>query len=489
MAERNYQSNSRTAKRVTNNLGIIWGSDVTKTKKYRREELHTYENYYEGKQYDSLISWDEASNRMCEGDDFIGVRKRKPRINILFEQLICSRLASKLVGDSTFPSFDVAEDPDSTEFVKAILEWSKLKSMIIEPIRRLINSGSEFVRFYFVDGSLKLQRYSSKYCYPVFSPNGQLESIRIQYVWTDYEDLDEKGKPKEKWYRLDLGKESDVLFDSPAYTANGEPQFEIVETATHNLGFVQGSWGRTSENPHCPDGDAMAPKTCDFVDELNYSLSQSSQAVSYNQEPVLTLSGMDMEEIENVVKSSAKALNLGRDGKAAYLETNMGGVETAGDMRDKVKNIAQEVARVTLLDPEKIVGSAQSGKAMEVLHGPMLDYILELRPIVEAFITELVIKMMLATLIMKARGEVVALDIPEGFQPSFELDAKWPEVFPMTTEDLQKKVSLAVAAVSANIISREAGTRWLAKDFNIEDIEAELVKVDSQKVINPFGGF
>jgi len=32
-------------------------------------------------------------------------------------------------------------------------------------------------------------------------------------------------------------------------------------------------------------------------------------------------------------------------------------------------------------------------------------------------------------------------------------------------------------------------TKWLAKDFGVEDIEEEVRKVNDQPVINPFGGF
>jgi hypothetical protein len=487
--KRNWLSNSRTGKRVANNLGVIWGQDVSKIKRYRKEELHLYDQYYDGTQYDKLIDWDQAAQQMCEGDDFIGVRKRKPRINIHFAEMVCSRLSSKLIGESTFPLFEVADNPESTEFIKQLIKWAKLKSFMLEPTRRMVNTGSEFVRFYFVEGQLKLQRYCSKYCYPEFSDVGNLKFIKIQYVWCDYNDLDEKGKPREKWYRIDLGETTDVLYDNPEYSPQNEPQFEVVETVQHDFGFVQGTWMRTCEEAHSPDGVALAPKMMDIIDELNYSFSQSSQAVSYNQEPILTLKGMDTDEIDHVVKTSAKALNLGRDGEASYLETSLTGVEAAGDLRDRLKNVAQEVVRTTLLDPEKIVGSAQSGKAMEVLHGPMIDYILELRPLVESFMMELVAKMMAATMIMTARGEEIAFQIPEGFQPSFDLEVKWPEVFPMTLEDMQKKVSLAVSAASANIISREAMTRWLARDFNIEDIEAELAKIAAQPQLNTWGGF
>ena len=54
--------------------------------------------------------------------------------------------------------------------------------------------------------------------------------------------------------------------------------------------------------------------------------------------------------------------------------------------------------------------------------------------------------------------------------------------------DLQGKVSLAASAVTNNLISRETGTKYLAKDFNVEDVEEELRKIMAQPILNVFGG-
>lgn len=56
-------------------------------------------------------------------------------------------------------------------------------------------------------------------------------------------------------------------------------------------------------------------------------------------------------------------------------------------------------------------------------------------------------------------------------------------------QDLQQKVAVAVAAAGGSLISREAMTRWLAEDFNIENIEEEIAKIAAQPVLNPFGSF
>jgi hypothetical protein len=404
--------------------------------------------------------------------------------------MLCQRVASKLVGNSTFPKLKIEDDPDAEQFVKIIVDATNLRAELIEPIRRCLSAGSVFVRFYFINGIIQVEHYLSKYCYPVFDSAGNLESISIKYVYDDQEDLDSKGKPLKKWYRLDLNQTSDIEYDNPLFVANAEPVFQEVNRIDHDLGFVQGQWFRTNKNKHDPDGYSLIEDILDFIDELNYSLSQSSVAISYNQDPQLALAGLDVDEIENLIRSSSKAWNLGREGKAEFLETDLKGVQVAEESRAKIRLNVQDISRVVLLDPEKIVGNAQSGKAMEILHGPFVELIEELRPMFERDIIALIDKIIITYLGLINSGVETGLIIPKGWKPSsLNITALWPPIFPMTVADLMEKVKVGVAVAGANLISRETITRWIAKDFNVEDVEEELAKINAQPIINPFAAF
>lgn len=485
-----WQSNSRSAKRARNNLGIIFGGDAGENKKYRNPKLEELDRYYEGTQYDHLMGWEEALKASCEDDTYVGIRDRKPRINYKFAKILCARVAAKLVGEGQFPTIKVEDDPDTEEFFKAILKLGKLKSVLAEPVRRSLAAGAVFIRFSFMGGSLRVEHYCSKYCYPEFLENGEIGFLKIQYVYEDLQDKDASGKPKQKWYRLDLGQMSDILYDNPEYKKDSEPTFTVVNSVEHNLGFVQGEWIRTSIDRHNPDGYSLIEDALDFIDELNYSLSQSSQAISYNQDPQLIIKGMDIDELDKLVRSSQKAWNLGREGEANFLETSLTGVERASESRDKMKVLLQDVTRIVMMEPEKMVAQAQSGKALEVLHGPFVELINELRPIYEEAIMKLLLKIGLTVLILNSQGVDVGMEIPEGWQPaSLDLSATWPPVFPMTMQDLRDKLNVGLQASNANIISRETILKWVAADFGIENLEEELAKVASQPIINPYGAF
>lgn len=479
---------SRTAKRVENNLGIVYSGDLNKgTSKYRRQKLEVLDSYYENRQYDHLMNWEAAA--ALKDDSYVAVRKRKPRIIYSFPKVLCQRVASKIVGLNTFPTFLVEEDPDTQLFIQLVIKLAKLQHRLLEPVRRVLSSGSGLVRYKFTDGVINLESFLGKYCYPEFNAAGELSFVKIQYVYEDEAEKDSKGCPVQKWYRLDLGETVDILYDNPVYSAAAEPQFQEVSKVEHKLGFVQAVWMRTCEDKHSPDGYSLIEDVLDFIDELNYSLSQSSVAVSYNQDPQLTVKGMDSDELEELIRSSSKAWNLGRDGEGKFLESNLGGVEMAINLRDKVKLGIQDIARVIMLDPEKMVAHAQSGRAMEILHGPFVELVNELRPVFEDSIMRLVLKIALTILILKRSGIDVGMEMPEGWQPqSLNLTAQWPPIFPMTMADLKEKLAVAVSASSSNLLSRETMTRWLAKDFSVEDVEAEIQKVAAQPVLNPWGG-
>lgn len=485
---------SRTQQRIDNNLGIISAKNAVGASKCRDKRLDDLDAYYESTQYDKLVDWERALEMSAQGE-YVPIRKRKPRIIHNIGKSMCDRVAAKLIGASVWPTLTIPEDPDTTEYLRTVQTLSEMRAKLLEPVRRSLGAGSALVRFFLQDGIPQIEWFKSKYCYPQFLPGGELVAVTIKYVYEDAEDRDSKGDPRKKWYKLDLTPTSDILYDNPPYEEGSpEPQFQIVEQNDHNLGFVQAEWFHTGMGKHSPDGPSLIEEGLDFIDEFNYSLSQSSQAVSYNQDPQLTLNNMDEDEVESLIRSATKAWNLGKEGKAEFLESNLAGVEAATNLRDRMKADFVNLVRVVFLDPEKIVGSAQSAKAMEVLHGPLVELIDELRPVYEPRIKGLIVKIGMAMLIAEEEGYDTAIEIPVGYKPvSMNLQAVWPPIFPLTLQDLLTKVQTAASAKNARFISSETACRFVAKDFGVEDVEAELGKIQedikTEAAANPFGTF
>lgn len=479
----------RLGELASNQLGVISQfRPAFPIESIRSPKLELLDAYYEARQYAGFDPWDQMDPKA----PYVPIRRRAPRIQFNFGKLISSRLASKLVGAQTFPELKVEDDPDTEEYLKMIVKASKLKARIVEPIRRELAAGSVFIRFKIEGGTFQIEHFLSKFVTPKFQANGELESARIQFVFEDNDDKDELGNPKKKWFRLDITQVSDIKWLPVDFEEGSEPEFEkIEEQVDHEMGFVQGEWLRTMEVPNSPDGPSVIEDILGFIDELNYNLSQSSTAVQFNQDPQLVVKGMNEEELGALIRSSQKAWNLGREGEAQFLESTLNGATHALEFRDKLRLSVQDIARVILMDPEKIVGHAQSAKAMEVLHAPMMDLIGELRPAIGDSLQKLILKMGIANIIVFNRfSEAAPVQVPPGYRPqSLDVTMSWPPVFPLTMQDLQQKISMVSAATSASIISRETGLAFVAKDFGVENLEEEKAKIDAQPIINPFGAF
>lgn len=491
-ARRFFRGKSRSEIRASKNLGVVDKThEFDSTGVFRSPELERLDAYYERRQYAQLPKWSDMEG---PNGEFVPVRCRAPRFNYPYSKNLSQRVGAKLVGKSVFPTLKIEDSPNDQAFFAAIIKQAKLRARLQEPIRRLVNTGSVFVRFYIQEGAYKVEWYHSKYCYPMFRGNGELLMVRIQYVYTDSDDKDTNGNPKRKWYRMDVGADEEILYDNPEYKVNEEPQFQAVASVETGMGFVQGEWFRTCESLYSPDGYSVIGDVLEFVDELNYSLSQSSTAVGYNQDPQLVFNKMTEEETEAVIRSATKSWNLGREGEAKFVESTLNGVQRAMELRDKIRSNIGELTRVIIHDPEKIVGNAQSAKAMEVLHGPLLDLIDELREPVGDSLNKLVQKMAVATEIAASQGVQIPLEVPPGYGiQSLNSEVDWPPIFQETMDDLQKKVQVANSAKTGGLIAPDTAARFVQKDFGVEDVDAELAKVaeeqKAQAALNPYGGF
>ncbi len=481
---------SRLRRFAQNHLGTIMTEDMNQTKEFRSDHLELLDAYYENRQYDDLPEWDEAISQTRV--DYVEVRKRKPRIIYNLGKVMVEKVASKLVGSATFPQFIIEDEDDDTAFLRTVIKASKFRSKMIDPIKKMLISGGVFERYFFINGNIQMEYALSKYCYPTFDAIGELDTIDIKYVYEDQKEKDHNGKPARKWYRLQLNKNQDILYDNPEYRPGTMPDFKVVAQQDHNLGWVQGEWFKTHDDKFDYDGIGLFSDITGFIDELNYSLSQSSQANSYAQEPQLTLTKIDEDELDNLIKSTEKAWNLGREGEAKFLESTGEGIKTAIELRDKMHVLALNVARVCLQDPDKAAAQAQSGEALKQMNAPLIELIDDLRAVIEPKMVNLLLKIALTALHYNSMGEETVITTPPGYMPkSLDVTVQWPLIFPATIKDILAAAQACQSLSQGQIISRESLTRWIASMMpSVDNIEEELAKIAAQEPLpSPFGSF
>jgi hypothetical protein len=485
-----FQGDSRSQKRANNNLGVI-ATGSGKSPRYRSQKLSEVEKYLKNTQYDHLENWDVAQ---MNNEEHVPLHKRKPKIIFPFARVFADRVSSKLAGMSTFPKLKIEDDPETEFLMNLVINGAWIKPKMLEAAADFIVFNSVFVSFKWDDGYLNIEKYCSNFCYPVFKSNGQLESVTVKYVYDDPNETNDQGKPIQKWFKKEFGEFADILYDNPEFdsTSTEEPEFAEVERAEHGLGYVQGEWISNGESRFSPEGgkDPFVVQIKDFIDALNYNLSQTHQATAYGMDPQLLIKGLSEEEVDELIKGSGKAWLMGREGEATYLEAAGSGLDQGKNTRDDFFKRVQDIARIVLLDPEKMVANAQSGKAMEVMHGPMVELINELRPWFEKGFISLMEKIMGSLILLNQRGLTTQFVMPPMYAPkSLDIKAMWPPIFELTIQDMQQLVSIGLQVANGNIVSRDTIGKWLAGkgvDFGVEDWDLERQKVDSQK---QFGGF
>ena len=336
----------RITKRVQNILGVIRPGDSPEPfKQFRSDKLKKYETYMNGEQYDNLTDWHMA----IESSTFIPVNKRKPIIIYPLPRIVVNRIKAKIVGEKVFPNLKLEDDPATQELLREVLKITDFKLNMAKAVEDLLTYGSSFMRIKIIEGSMFLESFNPNYCYPVFDDRDRLVKVEVRFV---FEKL-VKGEKKKLWYKLLLTKDSDILYDNPEYEEGVVPAFQVVQRVNHNLDFVQGEWVKATKDFRMVDGPSLLEDILDFSDCLNYLFTMSDSATKYNIDPQVIFSGVDAENLQDLVKAKEKAWALGHDGSANFLEVSGTGVSTAVDVSKETIQRVQDATRVILHDPER----------------------------------------------------------------------------------------------------------------------------------------
>lgn len=477
---------SRTQRRADQNLGVISPHGKISLE-FRSKKLRKYEDYFYNRQHDGKTPWHEAE---ADQSQYVPINQRKPTIVFPLAEVITSRIASKLFGEDVFPKFMVEDDLEASAALQNMVRGLKLKSYCLDFTKLALALGSVFVRIKVLDEHLSLEHYSSNVCYPEFGADGELEALRVQYVYEDSTKVDEESQePKKYWFSFLLTKKEDILYNNPEYKEGQPPEFKVVSKVEHDLGHVQGEWLKLTSDDLAIDGESKIKNILDLADSISYNLSMSDRATLYGIDPQLILRGMESSELEELIKSKEKSWTLGREGEASFLEIDGAGVVNAGEVELRLQRKAQEITKAIMHDPEKIIGAAQSGKAMEILNAPLLELITELRPMFGEFLQKLTKKILIMSRDMEVKN-AAKWKVPESLDiEELDLNLEWGEIFPPTVQDLGQLAAFYVQLTNGNILSRETALRKLAPYIGIEDVDEEVKKIASQPQLGEmFGG-
>ena len=149
-----------------------------------------------------------------------------------------------------------------------------------------------------------------------------------------------------------------------------------------------------------------------------------------------------------------------------FLEGSLTGLQVAEAFHQRMFQMVQYSLKTTMLDPDRMAIHAQSGRAMEALYKPVIQYIKKIRPRMKKSICSILYKVE-----QISNAYPSNIEIPPGTVQ--ETKKKWGEIFEDTPADLTQKVGAISQAVVTKIISRKTALEKLAPSFSVQNVQEE----------------
>jgi hypothetical protein len=430
----------------------------------------------------------------------VPMAQRRPCARYDLSKVIVSRFTAMLFGTDRFPELTVPGDPDQEEFIKGILDATRLPLRMIEARNIGGSQGSVGVSFAFIDGKPKLEVHKAKHCtildwrdrselrpscvlkaykYPrrVFDPeSGKLKLVDFFYarLWTEVDET--------TWEPI------------PANVAASKAWANSPRTVTvHALNSCPFYWAQNLPNDEDEDGISDYAGLLDNLDEMNRLMSAGVRAVKANSDPTFVVKEDPALKVEHLRKGQGSAI-FSRGG-AEYVVLPAHTVDSITRTKEDLRHATLDVASVIVADPEKLSGAAQSAAALRLLYAPMTaqaDIYREqygemlIRPLLRGMI-EAVISLEARGLavvlpkrvLMESDGTVKLLDRVRG--DSLDLALNWNPYFAPTWTDIK---AAAEAVKSANggkqVISQRTSIAAVQSLFGVDNVDDEMQAIQAE---------
>lgn len=497
--------------------------------------LHRLDSYYRCQEYDELkFTWEGFSADQLESvtsqaalpfgftrpAEEVALRFRRPSLSLRLTPLIVNRFTDLLFSAERKPKIRVEDDPNSEDFLKAVVEEGKLFRTMIEARNYGGAMGSALILAHLREGRFVFKAHSPKTIQEVSWKDADLkipEGVLIQYVYYEAQEiLDTKtgtptGQVKQVpfLFRRIIDEEMDITFKKTEIRGGEIPNPEVDEAKTyrHNLGRFPGVWIQNLPSSEDLDGLCDTEGLHENMEALDRQTSQSNAGLLKNQDPTLVIS-RDKKNVQFNVplkKGSENAIDVGSGGSANYLEIGAQGITAAREFVRENRTWILDNASAVVPDPEKISGAAQSAKAIEFIYAAMLAKADRLRDQYGEAIQEL----MLIVLLL-AREFSKPANYTGNVQPKFYLTdrieedpdtkevlkirrhpgsgeritLKWGAYFKKTPNDIQMESATIAAMKQAQLLDAETAVRMICELLEIDDVDGVMERLAAEREAN-----
>jgi hypothetical protein len=422
------------------------------------------------------------------GGEYIPLRNRRPSVRYTLCRVVVEDSVSLLFSEGHFPTFDCADSELVSTLADVVKETRLNQVMTDAALRGAIGSVAILMRL--LRGRIFFSVLDTIYLTPLWDAMAPdtLLSVTERYkvpgqllIANGYDVAD----PASDYWFMRRWDAQDEIWYVPSLTSDpSAPAVDAARCVHHGLGFVPLVWIHNLPGPSASgdpnDGACTFRAAVETQIEIDYQLSQVGRGLKYSSDPTLLIKEPASSDTE-IVKGAGNALVVSENGDAKLLE--IGGTASTAVIEyvRTLREMALESVHGNRASADRLT-AAQSGRALELMNQGLIWLADNLRISYGegALLT-------LARMVLRAAQlyPVTVLGAKVGdLDPSARLSLKWPRWYAPTSDDRQKDALTLSTLAAAGQISRETAIKSIADTYDIEDVDAELARIESDRIQN-----
>ncbi len=462
---------------------------------YRTYMIDVYERIKNGTFYDNL-KYPFSQELNDANTETISIFDRRPSVRYRLAKLVVDDTVSLLFGEGRFPSFE-CQDEDFRQKLEDISKNLNLKELMLTAAT-IGSCGSVAIFLKIINGKYSFLAKSTKYLTPVFANDDPFRIVLMTEKYkVDAESLIDEGyeginsgEHKEYWIERVWDENQEIRF-LPYPVKTTEEAEKVVDSdrsCVHGLGFVPIVWIKNLNEGNeisDVDGSCTFEPAIENIIEIDYQLSQSGRGLRYSSDPTLVIKDPSFDENGTIKKTPTRALMLGKEGEAKYVEISGNAAKAVLEYVEYVRQLAIENVHGNRANPDKL-STAQSGKAIELLHQPMIWLTDRLRVSYGKGLLELInmirnasikypIDLLQNSYLSDKSSVIDKINVKE------IVTLRWPSWFGKTTGDKLQTSSSLKTLIDAGLISQDTAVKSIASDYFITDVDEEISKIKQDK--------
>jgi hypothetical protein len=443
----------------------------------RTRRLDLYTRVLEGRLYDALPHAFHEE-RGADGS-YIPLRQRRPSVRYPLARIVVEDSLSLVFGEGHFPTLE-CDDAATRAALAEIAQDARLNAVMQEAALRG-SVGSVAILLRVLSGRVFCQVLPTLYLTPQWDAQAPDTLARVierrkvpgaELAARGYEIAD----PAAEYWFMRVWDAAWERWFLPIPAASGAaPEEDAARSVRHGLGFVPVVWVKNLPGGDEIDGECTFRAAIDTQIEIDYQLSQAGRGLKYAADPLLLIREPASPDTE-IVRSPGNALVVSEKGDARLLE--IGGTAAAAvlDYVRLLREFALEGVHGNRASAERLT-APQSGRALELMNLGLIWLADNLRVSYGGALLELAQMIVAAAQLYPLRTRAGRVG---PMRAEARITLRWPNWYPPDASARHLDAQTLATLAGAGQISRETAVKFIADDYGIADVGAELARIAAQ---------